>query len=321
MRGKKKAPASRKPQRRAAQKAAGGRIGLNAVTHDDSPASPAEDVDRSIKVLREWQSLNHWMLRDGMFDGGSGPMILDFVDSLMALRSDASLSLARMGDGELALATGVGVPNNGCQGASDSLKDALQRVLRCDNPKCRVALPKAFFYSEPMSVSHEIERFVVDAFRPSFVSGDYAAYIRTDYAYLDASMSVVRRHYPDLGRRVYYAYYSLLKPILSGRDVIVVSGDSRCFEYDRSLLADSGVKSAAMLMVPRGGAWELYPHIKQRLLDINGTGSRLVLLACGPTASVLAYELADKMRCLDMGHIFSDYNLTFDGAEIGSFWA
>jgi len=273
------------------------------------------------EFLRSWQALDRWVPREELGDVGGLPEILDFADSVIELSGDDSVSVARLGDGELGLATGATVPNNGCQAADPELREALQRVLRCDNPKCRVALPKSFFFRDPTCTSEEVDSFVRDAFAPQYKAGDYGKYIVRGYRYLDASMSVVRRHYPDLGRRVYDAYYAIVRGMLHGRDVMVVSGDSRFLEYENSLLGDSGARSVLPLVVPQRDAWGLYKAIKKRIMDLNESGDRLVLLGCGPTATVLAYELSDRMRCLDVGHMFGDYNLAMGGAGIGAFWA
>ena len=280
-----------------------------------------DSAEGCIDLLRNWQSFVCWEARDKIKDSGVTPTILDFVDSIIKLYNDDSLSLARIGDGEFGLVTGVTVPNNGCQVADASLQEALLRVLRCDNPKCRVAIPKAFFYDDPSCVSDEIARFVPDCFFPRLDAGDYMKYVLPDYTYLDGSMSVVCKHYPTVGRLVHLAYYYLLKRMLTDRDVIVVTGDLRFEEYEHSLLDDAGTRSVSLLSLKQKNVWEDYANIKQRLLDINRSGSRLVLLGCGPTATVLAYELADKMRCLDVGHVFGDYNLALGGAGIGAFWA
>ena len=277
--------------------------------------------DARIQFLHKWQSLNEWHARDDISALGAVPEILDFVDSMLELHGNPSLSIARLGDGELGLATGVTVPNNGCQVADDSLKDALQRVLRCDNPACRIALPKSFFYREMSCVPPEIDDFVRDAFLPNLAAGGYLDYAVPGYKYLDASMTVVRKHYPAIHKRVYHDYYSLMADVLRGRDVILVTGDSRCLTADKGLLADAGVGSMMLLRVPQQNAWEHYDRIKQRIVDMNASGSRLVCLGCGPTATVLAYELADRMQCLDMGHMFVDYNLAMGGASSGAFWA
>jgi len=286
-----------------------------------APVGLSDDIDGCVGFLHNWQLFCDWSVRAQMKGRDEVPQILDFVDSLLEVYRDDTVSVARIGDGEFGLATGVAVPNNGCQAADESLREAMQRVLRCDNPKCRVALAKSFFYSDPSCVPQDIDDFANKIFMPQAEAGDYLKYVVPGYKYLDASMSVVRKHYPTISRKVYAAYYSVLRQVLLGKDVIVVSGDSRCFEYERNLLNDCGVNSTSYLSVPQKGAWANYDAIKKWLLDMNGSGSRLVLLGCGPTATVLAYELADTMRCLDVGHMFADYNLAFGGADLGSFWA
>lgn len=288
---------------------------------DGAAALVAYSADPRIQFLVKWRELTEWHVRDDVQEHGKVPVILDFVDSVLELHDDASLSVARLGDGELGLATGATVPNNGCQAADGALQEALQRVLRCDNPKCRIALPKSFFYTEMSCVPHETENFVHEAFLPDLIKGDYLKYMIDGYKYLDGSLSVVKKHYPSVNRRVYIEYYSLFADMLRGRDVLVVTGDTRCLAYEKNLLQYSGAGAVTILAVPQQGAWKYYDDIKRRVLDMNASGDRLVCLGCGPTATVLAYELSDKMRCLDVGHMFGDYNLAMEGAELGAFWA
>ena len=279
-----------------------------------------DDLNTCTQYLRSWQLLSDWEPRTSVIGSTKAPEILDFVDSVFALCEDEFVSLARIGDGELGLATGVCVPNNGCQIADVALGDALKRVLACDNPKCLVALPKSFFYHEPSVVSAETEHFATSVFPDQARSGDYIRYLVSGYRYLDASMSVVTAHY-TVSRKVHYAFYGVFRRLLRGRDVILVTGDMRYADYDRQLLADAGVSSLTLIRVPQQNAWGHYARVKGLLLDLNSSGERLVCLACGPTASVLAYELADRMQCLDIGHMLADYNRALGGTELGAFWA
>jgi len=279
------------------------------------------DISSCIELLRRWQFFSSWSLRGWAKGYDRSPDIADFVDSVISLAEDESLSLARIGDGEFGLATGVTSPNNGCQHFDDSLKTALTNVLACDKATCHVAIPKAFFYKDPSVVSPGTDSFADDIFAKQFSDGGYMDYIRPGYRYLDASLSIVKAHYSTLSPKVYSAYYSIFRKILHGRDLIVVTGDLRCLEYERNLLSDAGAGSTTIILTPRRNAWDSYAAMKDRLLSINGDGSRLVILGCGPTATVLAYELSDTMRCLDLGHVFADYNLAMGGSALGNFWS
>jgi len=288
----------------------------------DLPISEEEalDINSSLKVMLGWKSIEEWVPRDG-FESSVLPNILNPVDTVLFLLSHPDMSISRLADGEMCLASGIGVPNSGYQNSSSSIKEALAEVLTCSKPKCKIALPKVFFYRQLPNLSPNIDGFADSCFIPQSREGDYFKYIKNEYKYGDACFGVIKQHYPMINARMANAYYSLFKLLFKDKDVILVTGDNRCLEYDKNLLKDSNIKSFSMLKVPSYNAWDSYDAIKKSLLRLNSSGNKLICLSCGPTASVLAYDLSDCMRCLDLGHVFGDYNSAMGGREIGYFWS
>lgn len=270
------------------------------------------------EITLKWQNSVKWSVWDVFKSHKNVPAILDMVSTLNALLNDSSLSIARIADGELGLMTGVKIPNSGRQHHSKSLANSLKTVMQCDNERCRVALPKWFMYKVTPVMNPDASRFARD-FATEVKKGHYFNYFKPGYTYFDACFSVPRAHFEKAGDAFFQAYYSLARRLFLDRDVILVTGDPRHAFLDHKLIHGTA-KTITQLQVPQIDAWAYHDAIKKTLLDMNPQGSRDVVLCCGATATVLAYELSDKMRCLDIGHMPIDYNLAMHGKELGWFW-
>ena len=89
-------------------------------------------------------------------------------------------------------------------------------------------------------------------------------------------------------------------------DITVIAGD-RVFKNIRYNIFDCA-KSIEYIYAPTIDAFNVYDEIfkKARSIDKN----RLVCIILGPTATVLAYDLAQLgYRALDLGHIVKSYDL------------
>lgn len=197
------------------------------------------------------------------------PAVLGEVETLARVLEGASL--ARYGDGEFALARGVGIP---CQAADPALTARLRAILQTSGaclvgiPNLRSETPKAVFWRRYASAAALLApRPYVSAFvtRP-----DSAPWIDT----------------PD--------YWAALETLWRGRAVTLVRGSARSLTAADLVGAD-----VTEILAPATQAWRTYPA----LLDRIGTPER-ALLCLGPTATVLAVDLAAKgVHAIDLGHV------------------
>lgn len=73
-------------------------------------------------------------------------------------------------------------------------------------------------------------------------------------------------------------------------------------------------RSVKRVLCPATNAFDRYDEIVEAVKDVwNG---ELILLALGPTATVLAADLADMgMRAMDLGHVDIEYEWFLSGAK------
>ena len=259
-----------------------------------------------------------WQLRVEFQRESVVPHILDPWECLLdMLQTDRSI--ARLADGEFALATGTGTPNTKQQLGDLDLSIKLKQVLSCEKKNCRVAIPKWMIYWNPVQNSGW-DGFVVKWFAPSCRKSGIFNYFKPDYLYYDSCMSVPQAHYGHFGREFVSSYYDTFKDFLRDKDVVLVTGDYERQSKLEFKLLDEAAKSVELVKTPYTNAFDDYDNIVKNVRAANKDGSKLVIACFGAAATCLAYDLCDEMRVLDLGHMLVDYNLSRNGKGTGNFW-
>lgn len=183
----------------------------------------------------------------------------------------AGQSLARYGDGEFNLCRNVGIK---CQPYEARLSDRLRGILEDAGdvlvgiPNIRSETPKAAFWGKYTNHSDLLSG---QTYGSAFVTRpDSAPWIHT----------------PD--------YWQALESLWVGREVTLVRGS------EKSLTARDLVGATVReVITPVVNAWAVYRHILARI----GTPA-LAILCVGPTATVLAVDLAARgVHAIDLGHV------------------
>ena len=95
-----------------------------------------------------------------------------------------------------------------------------------------------------------------------------------------------------------------LKELWADKNIIIVEGEKTRLGVGNDLF--SNVKSIKRILAPAVNAFHCYDKIKQAV--VNNYNGELVLVALGPTATVLAYDLTNfGIQALDLGHVDIEY--------------
>lgn len=95
-----------------------------------------------------------------------------------------------------------------------------------------------------------------------------------------------------------------LKGIWCNRDIIIVEGEKTRMGVGNDLFENA--KSIKRILCPANDAFDKYNEILNACLRINK--NRIFLIALGPTASVLAYDLhKNGYQAVDIGHMDIEY--------------
>jgi glycosyltransferase family protein len=219
-------------------------------------------------------------------------------------------SLSRFGDGEFSVMEGSRIH---LQERSPELARRLKEVIASDVPNLLIGLPDCFgsldcympfvvdFYRTWMSKKRKMVYSHLDmrrAYYNSFFSRPYIIFEKTE------------ENYRKCGR-----YIEKIKKIWAGRDVMICEGEATRFGMFNDLL--DGAESISRVICPARSAFDKYDRI---LSAFNGIGSdKLVLVALGPTATVLAYDLCRKgYQAIDIGHLDVEYEWFLRKAVAGT---
>lgn len=232
--------------------------------------------------------------------------ILTVEQTLKELLKDKK-SIARFGDGEFSIMNGTGNP--GFQHKNQILQARLQEIIKSEQDHCLIALPESMRSLKLLNSSAKnfwapylhknikrIEKFV----NPS-----------TKYA-----NSFITRPYLDFkDKKIAYKNLSLIRQLWKGREVIIIEGNATKFGINNDLL--SNAKKVSRLITRSINAFELYDQIlaeAQKMADANG--DPIFLIALGPTATVLVYDLSKLgYQAIDIGHLDVEYEWKIMGAK------
>jgi glycosyltransferase family protein len=223
------------------------------------------------------------------------PHVYDSVYSLNEI-IEKKLSVSRFGDGELMIIRGDGW---GFQQYNNILAKRLIEILKSDDPNIAICIPDVF---RNRSRFTEVAR---KFWRNHLLNNllHWNKYILKDKAYYDTQIS---RFYMDIRDKSHYpeTILSLIRQIWDKKDLLIVEGAGSRLGYNNDLF--NNAHSIKRILCPPENAFTRYDEIFD--LSYKNADGKLVLIALGMTATVLAYDLAKKgIRAIDIGHVDIEY--------------
>jgi len=230
------------------------------------------------------------------------PQVLSIGETL-ELVARKQLSVSRFGDGEIKLIAGK---NISFQKQSAALSDALGSVLKSDDDGFLVCIPDIFddrSYLLDAPAAHW--RKHLSAFRPVWY-----ARLRPGKVYGNAFLS---RCYMQLrDRKMCADYFRQMKQIWDEQDVLLIEGEKSRLGIGNDLFDNA--RSLQRILGPVKNAFDKYDALFNAAKTYGK--DRLILLALGPTASVMSYALfREGFRAIDLGHADVEYEWFLQGAQ------
>ena len=212
-------------------------------------------------------------------------------------------SIARFGDGELDIINGGEI---GFQKQNKELAERLKEILKENQDFCLIGVPDTInsFYN----LTEESENFWIKNMSKN--RHIWIQYLNSDMKYCTSNITRLYIRYKDKSNS--RRYFSTLRKIWEDRDVVICEGEKTRMGIGNDLLDNS--KSVKRIICPSENAFdkynEIYNEIQKYPKDV------VVLMALGPTATVLAYDLSkDGYQALDVGHLDVEYELYLRNAS------
>jgi len=206
-------------------------------------------------------------------------------------------SISRFGDGELKLIFGERL---GFQEINRSLAKKLKKVLRSKKKGLLIGINLPY------------NNRLLNVFN-NFAKNYYNNFLEKHKLNIFSLIDLNRKYYSSFITRFYIDfkdrsktpdYIKKLKQIWEKRDILIVEGVLSRLGLGNDLFNNS--KSIKRILCPARNAFNVYEKIINRVKKIDK--SKLILLALGPTSTVLAYDLYKLgYQVIDVGHIDIEY--------------
>lgn len=228
------------------------------------------------------------------------------AEELLEIIINEKKSLSRYGDGELEIMQCRERP--WFQKADQMLAERLRKIFSEKNERVIIALANNFgnleCYTE--TAADGIRQYLSHGIREKIMN-----IIDMGRTYYDAYVTRPYLIFKDKNHAI--SIFSLLKKIWNNRKVLLVEG---CYAYNgvRNDLFD-GSHSIQRIIAPPMNAFSVYDDLLKTVVQ-HADEDTLVLISLGPTASVLAYDLAMQgIQALDIGQLDNEYEWYIMRAE------
>ncbi|MDM0963116.1 SP_1767 family glycosyltransferase [Clostridium perfringens] len=206
-------------------------------------------------------------------------------------------SLSRFGDGELRLICGKDIS---FQKYNKNLSDRLKEILisQTNDKKILIAIPNVFDTLD-IYVDKSKEYWTEQLF---FYKDKWISLLNENAEYYDAFISRPYMIYRNKNNCKYK--FKKIKEIWKEKKIVIIEGEKSKLGVGNDLF--KSCKSIERIICPSKDAFSKYNEIFEVARKIPK--DKIILIALGPTASILAYDLSNiGLQAIDIGHIDIEY--------------
>lgn len=235
--------------------------------------------------------------------------ILSPVETIMRIKQER-LSVTRFGDGEFGIA--LSEWDTGFQDKTKELSQALISVLGNRSSNLLICIPH--YYNYMFGAKAKVKRIWTGLCKNKNRQKRIIQLLREEcgkkYIFGD---SLITRPYMDMrSPKLAQKVFPALKKVWENEDILIVEGEKTCLGIGNDLFDNA--QSIKRILAPASNAFSVYDQIKNSVLE-NYTGG-ICLIALGPTATVLAADLArNGIWAFDIGHIDVEYEWFLSGVK------
>lgn len=255
-------------------------------------------------LLRVWDFLHkiRSLFSDLFFSGldffykrlNKPPKVMTNMETIEKIIAEG-LSVSRFGDAEIKLAAGKGV---NYQVPDPQLAAKLRQVLSSEDERLLVCIPDVF---ESLSLFTPADGAYWVKHLARYRKYWYRFTLKNK-VYGNAFISRVYMCFNE--KHIAAAYFDALKKIWDNKDVVLVEGEKSRLGVGNDLFDNA--KSLRRILGPSARAFSRYSDLLAEIRKVEK--SALLILAMGPVASVLPFDLLqDGYRSIDLGNIDTEY--------------
>lgn len=225
------------------------------------------------------------------------PTVASMSETINVIKEKRA-SISRYGDGEFDLIFGR---TQGFQKQNKALASNLKYILKCNHISDRflIGIPDCF---------GELSQFIPEAQYHWKIRLDKERYrwvscLNTKYPYYNSQ--ITRFYFDWADKSKCQKWFDELKSIWDNENVIMVEGDKSRVGVGNDMFDNA--KTVRRIICPSENAFDKYDEILKTIISVANE-TDLIMIALGPTASVLAFDLFKLgFWAFDCGHIDIEY--------------
>ena len=248
-------------------------------------------------IVKLWLKIKDtfWSVKDFFYRKLRKPPEVASVDDTIDEIVNNNRSIARFGDGEIKLVAGRTIS---FQKSSAFITNKMREVLSSDIDGLMIGIADIFGDGE------RYDEFTNNYWKKHLARfrGVWYKYLIRGKKYYNASMT---RQYIGLKNKEESGeIFDHIKKIWDGRDVVIIEGEMSRLGVGNDLLDNA--KTIKRILGPSKQAFDKYDEILEEAKKTDK--SSLILLALGPAATCLAYDLHKLgFQAVDIGHVDVEY--------------
>lgn len=231
------------------------------------------------------------------------PKVLSIEETIDEIRM-GNKSICRFGDSEfLYIVDKINLPY---QNQNEKLRIKLREILKFSNPNILVGLPIG--YHSLINLNKESRRTWRSQI--AWIYPRLMKHLDLSKTYYNASMTRLYMDYEDTSKSS-FLFYKVMQ-LWEGREILLIEGEKSRLGSGNNLFDKS--EKVERILGPAQNAFEKYDQLLKEAL--KQPKDKLILVALGPTAKLLVYELAmNGYQALDIGNIDIEYEWYLRGAK------
>lgn len=253
-------------------------------------------ADNIIKKVRHFFYCVVWIGKDKITKPFIGqPQIKSVEETYEKILTD-HVSVSRFGDGEFKWMADL--PQNTFQNPSKEMQQRLIEISKSDLENHIVCLSDTFGDLKQFNAyGREFWGCFMGMYRKKWMR-----FLKPGKVYYNTNMTRPYMDYVD--KSPCAMRFAMLKKIWQDRKVVLIEGEKSRLGVGNDLFSTAA--SVQRILAPATNAFDKYKELLARACQLEK--DTLILIALGPTATILAYDLAKcGYQALDIGHVDVEY--------------
>ena len=231
------------------------------------------------------------------------PKVMSIEDTILDILENKK-SIARFGDSEfLYIIDKINLPY---QKYHPELARRLKDILQSNSPNLLVGLPSGYFSLENLTG----ESVIFWKSQISWIYPRLKKYLLPGRIHGNASMTRLYIEIKDKSKC--HELFSKIRLLWKNRNIVLIEGEKSRLGVGNDLF--SNAKSVKRILGPAHNAYEKFNDLLKEAKQLSN--DNLILIAMGPTAKPLAFELCQLgFQAIDIGNLDIEYEWYLMGAK------